>query len=94
MSSAMLEGEVIIEELVKFGEERGFERGFERGVERARRCTYERQFARRLGRPLTQNERDTLGQRLVTLGVDRLDDVLFSLGPEATAAWLADPSAA
>ncbi|MBK9264527.1 MAG: hypothetical protein IPM54_32675 [Polyangiaceae bacterium] len=77
---------VIIEDLVKFGEDRGFDRGVER--------TFERQFARRLGRSLTQTERDTLGQRLVTLGVERLDDVLFSLGQEAIAAWLADPSAA
>lgn len=79
----------IIEDLVRFGEDRGFDRGVAR--ERAR--TFERLFARRLGRPLTASECTVLEERCARLGVDRLDDVLFTSGPEALAVWLADPTA-
>lgn len=80
---------VIIEDLVKFGEDRGFDRGFDRGVERS----FLRLFSRRLGRPLTTPESKTVEERLAALGVDRLDDVLFTYGPDALAVWLAEPSA-
>jgi hypothetical protein len=51
-------------------------------------------FAKRLGRPLTDEERVTLAERLAKLGGDRLDDVLFGLSPEAIAAWLGRADAA
>jgi hypothetical protein len=53
-----------------------------------------RQYEKRLGRPLTDEERTTLMQRLATLGGDRLDDVLLGLSPEAIAAWLRRADAA
>ena len=52
-----------------------------------------RQFARRLGRPLTDAERDTLSSRLDTLGGDRLGDVVLDLSPDELGAWLTDPDA-
>jgi hypothetical protein len=50
-------------------------------------------YQKRLGRGLTEDERAVLFGRILTLGVDRLDDVLFDLSPEALAAWLHDPDA-
>jgi hypothetical protein len=84
MEQANLEP-IIIEDLVKFGEDRGFDRGVDR--------SFERQFARRLGRPLTSFERETLERRRVDVGVERLDDVVLTFGRDALAVWLADPSA-
>ena len=52
-----------------------------------------RQFARRLDRVLTLDERRTLARRLDTLGADRLGDVVLDLTTEQLAAWLADPNA-
>jgi hypothetical protein len=80
MEQANLEP-VIIEDLVKFGEDRG------------RLMTYVRQFAWRLGRALTDRERATVEQRLEALGDERLNAVVMSSSPEALAAWLADPAA-
>lgn len=67
---------------------------FEMGEQRGQQEVFARQYGKRLGRPLTADERATLVQRLGTLGADRLDDVLFGLSPEALAAWLGDPCAA
>lgn len=84
MEQANLEP-VVIEDLVKFGEDRGFDRG--------RMETHLRLFGRRLGRALTEAERAVLVQRMTTLGQERVDDVLLTYGAEALAAWLADPTA-
>lgn len=81
MEQANLEP-VIIEDLVNFGEDRGVDRSFER------------LFSRRVGRALTPQESKTLELRRVDMGVDRLDDVLFSMTGDALARWLADPTAA
>lgn len=51
------------------------------------------QFERRLQRELTASERATLRARLVTLGPDRLGDVVLDLDTAALAAWLADADA-
>ncbi len=88
MEQANLEP-VIIEDLVKFGEDRGFDRGVDRGVDRS----FVRQFARRLGRPLTAGESKLLEDRRLLLGVERLDEVVLTYGPDALAVWLADPYA-
>lgn len=88
MEQAHLEP-VIIEDLVKFGEDRGFGRGVDRG----RTNAYARWFARALGRPLSEREIATLAQRIEVLGMDRLDDVYFNSSRDALAAWLADPTA-
>jgi hypothetical protein len=76
---------VVIEDLVKFGEDRGYDRG--------RTETWLRLFARRLGRVLTDSERATVVQRLQTLGEERLDEAAQSSGPEALAAWLGNSAA-
>ncbi len=52
-----------------------------------------RQFARRLGRVLTEDEQRIVVARLDTVGADRLGDVVLDLDPEALAQWLADPEA-
>jgi hypothetical protein len=57
------------------------------------KLTIARQFERRLGRPLIEDERKVLAERLDRLGEDRVDDVLFGLPRETLAAWLADPAA-
>jgi hypothetical protein len=80
MEQANLEP-VIIEDLVKFGEDRG------------RTKIYVRLFAQRLGRALTDRERATVEQHLQTLGDERLNAVVLSSSPEALAAWLGDPAA-
>ena len=71
-----------------------YQMGWQEGEQQGEQKTLVRHYEKRLGRPLTAEERATLGQRLATLGADRLDDVLFGLSPEAIAAWLGDPNAA
>src|SRR5258706_227862 len=51
-------------------------------------------FARRLGRPLTPEERAVIVQRLDTVGAARLGDLVLDLAPDALAAWLCAPDAA
>ncbi|MEZ4410062.1 MAG: hypothetical protein R3A52_26840 [Polyangiales bacterium] len=51
------------------------------------------QFERRLARPLAAFETQRLRERLVTLGPERLGDVVIDLDPAALAAWLADADA-
>jgi len=73
---------------MKKGEKKGLEKGLEKGL-----APLVRQFERRLGRPLADGERATLGKRLETLGPDRLGDVVLDLAPRDLADWLADPNA-
>jgi hypothetical protein len=49
---------------------------------------------KRLGRPLDEEERETLLRRLSTLGSDRLVDLYAELSPEALVTWLRTPDAA
>jgi hypothetical protein len=88
MDQANLEP-IIIEDLVKFGEDRGFDRGFDKGRAQA----YVDQFAWRLGRPLTDGERESVLGRLSTSGQARLNTILLMWTPNDLAAWLADPEA-
>jgi hypothetical protein len=67
--------------------------GQREGLRAGQLRTLERQFEKRLGRPLAPAERATLGERVGRLGDDRLDEVLFSFSAASTAAWLADPAA-
>ncbi len=53
----------------------------------------QRQFERRLGRPLTETERATLTARFRGVGSERVLDVAFEREGPALAAWLADPDA-
>jgi len=51
-------------------------------------------YGRRLGRPLTAEERDALSHRLAALGADRLSDVVLDVTEAAALeAWLHDPDA-
>jgi hypothetical protein len=52
-----------------------------------------RLYGLRLGRPLTDAERDTLAERLTRLGEDRVDQVMLTFSPDDLAAWLTDPNA-
>jgi hypothetical protein len=76
---------VVIEDLAKFGEDRGRLEGELR--------TLVHQFERRLGRSLRTEEHRTLRTRVVQLGSDRLGDVVMDLPSETLAAWLAAPDA-
>jgi hypothetical protein len=70
---------VLIEDLVKFGEDRG------------QLAVITRQFQRRLGRALTETEHARLRHRLGTVGVERLSEVVLELDPAALAAWVSTP---
>jgi len=50
-------------------------------------------FQRRLGRPLTDEEQETLRGRFDTHGADRIAEVVLDLSAEDLAAWLADADA-
>jgi predicted transposase/invertase (TIGR01784 family) len=52
-----------------------------------------RQFTRKFGRALTDDERSILSVRLVTLGPERLGDVVFDLDAALLTAWLAERDA-
>lgn len=54
--------------------------------------TLSRVFIRKLGRPLTPPEMETLLQSLATIGSDRLTDLALDLTPDALATWLTDPT--
>lgn len=84
---------VIIEDLVKYGEDRGFDRGFDRGVDRGAAQERARMLTVRLGRPLTQNEHDVLARRIATTTTERFYDVMLNATPAALEAWLADRDA-
>jgi hypothetical protein len=100
---------VIIEDLVKYGEDIGFDRGFgqgidqgisqgisqgiDRGAAQERVRVYHDFFQDRLGRPLTPNEHDTLARRITALTTKRLREVIFASSPAALEAWIADPNA-
>jgi hypothetical protein len=88
---------VIIEDLVKYGEDIGFDRGFgqgiDQGIDRGAAQERVRMLSMRLGRPLTQLERDLLVQRLATTTTERFYGVMFSATPEMLEAWIADPNA-
>jgi len=64
---------------------RAHQSGVEHGIEPL--------FHRRLGRPLTDEERMTLRGRLDAHGADRITDVALDLSADKLAAWLADADA-
>lgn len=88
---------VIIEDLVRYGEKRGFDKGLDQGVHRGiaqeRLRMYDNLIVRRLRRPLMNHERQTLRQRIATTALERLDDVIFNASTDELEAWLADTDA-
>jgi predicted transposase/invertase (TIGR01784 family) len=94
LSAAKEEGrEVGREEGREVGREVGREEGREEGQVLGLRMAALRHFRRRLGRPLTEVEENTVSTRMDLLGPDRMDEVVFELAAGPLAAWLADPQA-
>jgi hypothetical protein len=79
-------------EFMKKGRIKGIEKGIEKGRSEGL-APLERQFERRLGRPLAVVEHTELLRRLDTLGAARLGDVVLDMDAAALAAWIADPDA-
>ncbi|MEI8255140.1 MAG: hypothetical protein WCJ30_05650 [Deltaproteobacteria bacterium] len=79
---------VIIEDLVRFGEDRGREEGREE-----RLFPLVRLIERKLGRSLAGTEHRTLLDRLKSLGPERLGDVVLDCDGVQLGAWLADRGA-
>lgn len=75
-----------VTDLVEQGTKRGLEEGRKQGL-----APTVRQFERRLGRPLTDAERQELTHRSETVSADQLGDVVLDLSPEQLAAWLVKP---
>lgn len=67
---------------------RGMREGMREGI-----APLLRQFSRRIGRELSEDERAVVIARLDSHGADRLGDFVLDLSPAELAAWLADPSA-
>ena len=80
---------VVIEDLVKFGEDRGFERGVEQGLEQGleQGASDERLFIvkQKLGRPLTATEE----ARLAAMPRERVYEMLFQASQRVFEEWLA-----
>ncbi len=88
--------EILHQQFVQMTEQRGFDRGVEKGIEKG----IERgiaptvyQFARRLGRSLTETERGTLAARLDSIGPERIAEVASEFDAAALAKWLKNPRA-
>jgi hypothetical protein len=78
---------------LKQGAEQGRSEGLKQGAEQGALQALSRVYAKRLGRPLREDEQQHLSAKLAALGHDRLSEVLFELAPEALSAWLVDPAA-
>ncbi len=78
---------------VQQGLQQGVQQGLQQGMQQGLQQSLLHQFTRKLGRPLSEEERAILYARLDTLGPDRLGDVVLDLAPTPLAAWLADPAA-
>jgi len=66
----------------------GRKEGRKEGRRQGQLQAFAHQFERRLGRPLTTTERQTLASRLAKLGPTRVGDVVLDRSPEALARWL------
>ena len=78
---------------LKLGLEKGREQGLEQGREQGLREGFETLLACRLGRKLSDPERETLSIRFAKLGPNRLGDAVFGLSSEELVAWLEDRNA-
>jgi hypothetical protein len=80
-------GPVIIEDLVKFGEDRGREEGLAAGREEGLRALA-LLLQRKLGRELSHDERDGLLRRFESLGLIGITEATLDLDGAGLAAWL------
>ncbi|MFT3766784.1 MAG: hypothetical protein QM820_14905 [Minicystis sp.] len=87
--SVLSKEDVMQSSVYALGKQDGLEEGAQKGQEEMAAQLYEL----RLGRALTENERNTLKQRLQKLGTARLLRVQQEVSPDVLAAWLADPNA-
>ena len=55
--------------------------------------TLSHMFEKRLARPLTEEERTQLGEKVARLGPDRVSDVVLELAKDSLAEWLPNPIA-
>jgi flagellar biosynthesis/type III secretory pathway protein FliH len=88
--------DIILVDFVEFGKVEGRKEGRREGRQEGRQeglAPLVRQFERRLGRALTDKERERIDKRLKRLGADRLGDVVLDLSSEELATWLATPRA-
>lgn len=87
---AVLDEEIVMQSWVW---QQGREQGIEQGISQGEQRSIVRLFEKRLGRPLTEDERGTVVRRLGSLGYDQLVDVRDALSPAALATWLERPDA-
>ncbi len=88
--------DIILVDFVEFGKVEGRKQGRKEGRAEGRQeglAPLVRQFERRLGRVLSDKERDRIVKRLKRLGPERLGDVVLDLSPSELATWLATPRA-
>jgi hypothetical protein len=79
----------IIEKGLKEGMREGMQEGMREGMREGQAAMLRHQFERRLGRPLSEGERDALGSKIEMLGSDAVGDaVLDTPEPERLLAWL------
>ena len=81
---------VTVDEYLAQVKETGRQQGVQQGIQQGQKPLLH-QFARKLGRALTDEERARVAARFDSLGPDRLGDVALDLSPTALADWLADP---
>ena len=84
--------EKALQQGVQLGLQQGVQQGLQQGVQQGLQPILH-QMTRKLGRPVSPEERAVLRRRFDTLGPDRLGDVVLDLPATALAAWLADPEA-
>jgi hypothetical protein len=97
---AMLDVSTEVKKYVEWLKRSGYRKGIREGIKRGEHRGMQqglapllRQFSRRLDRALTDDERAAVTARLITLGADRLGDVVLDLSAPELAVWLADPAA-
>lgn len=92
----LVTGEQMLVALEKKAWKQGRQEGRQEGLAEGQRRAAEvlaHMIERKIGRPLTDEHRTTVLQRLEALGPDRLGDVLLDLDAPTLAAWLANPEA-
>ena len=70
------------------GLQQGLQKGLQKGLQRGL-APLVRVFERRLGRPITEDERRWIAKRMKKDGPELLGDVVVDLSPEQLSAWLA-----
>lgn len=88
---------VVIEDLVKYGEDLGYAKGIRQGISQAIREGFRqgirqerlRMLSYRLGRVLTNHEQERLGARVAAMTSKRFYPLIFQASVVELEAWLA-----